>query len=165
MVNLKFVPVAMAAVFCVASCQTTLGVAGGGSGGAVGVSTTVGQANGDFIARGPMVVVPDPTVPGRFEVLRTVGQGPSDYWCAAGQYAIERSHLPPATRIYVEQPMGPGKIGRGQSVGFTTSPSAALLATAEASENGLSMSIDRVGENWGAEHGRTQCKSQIGFFF
>ncbi|MGJ8585971.1 MAG: hypothetical protein ACSHXD_17915 [Marinosulfonomonas sp.] len=165
MLNLKFVPLAVAALFSVASCQTTLGVAGGGAGGAVGVSTTVGQSRGDFIARGPMVVVPDPNVPGRFEVLRTAGQGPSDYWCAAGQFVIERSHLRPGTRIYVDQPMGPGKIGRGQSVGFTTSPSAALKATADAHDNGLSMSIDEVGENWGAEHGRTQCKSQVGFFF
>lgn len=153
------------AMLATASCQTTIGAGSISGGSAVGVSTTVGGggASGDFLVQS-MVVVPDPSVPGRFEVLQRAGRGPSEYWCAAGRYAIERLRVAPASRIYLENPMGPGKLGRGNSVGFTVQPDAALKAKADAQTNGLSMSIDRVGENWGAEHGRLQCKNE-GFFF
>ena len=60
---------ALSSVMVLASCQGTVGVAGGGNGTAVGVSTTVGRAvDGVYFTRNLMWAVPDPSVPGRFEV-------------------------------------------------------------------------------------------------
>ena len=144
----------------------TVGVAGIGNGAAVGVSTTVGQpTNGVYMPRNLMQAVPDASVPGRFEVRQKAGEGGSDYWCAAGQYVIEGRRMHPTTRIYLEQPMGPGRVAGGKSIGFTVAPDADLSAAAAAQENGLNMSMDRISENWSAEHARTQCRSQIGIFF
>jgi len=149
-----------------ASCQGTIGIGGISNGAGVGLSTTVGQpVNGLFVARNLVQVVPDPSVPGRFEVRQRAGEGGSGYWCAAGQYVIEGRRMHPTTRVYLQQPMGPGRVAGRNSIGFTVAPDAQLSATADAQVNGLTMSMKRVGENWSAEHARSQCRNQIGMFF
>lgn len=158
---------AVSSMIVLASCQTTVGVGGVSGGTAVGVSTTLGNAStGTFMTRNLMRAVPDTSVPGRFEVLQKAGQGGSGYWCAAGQYVIEGRRMHPTTRIYLDQVFGPGKMGVGNSIGFTVAPDADLQAIAAAQSNGLNMSMRRVGENWSAEHARSQCApSRFGFFF
>lgn len=156
---------AAAALFALASCQTTVGVGTGGSTG-VAMTTTTGVARGGaFFSRADMRVVPDASDPGRFEVFGAAGSGGSDFWCSAGQYVIEHRRMKTGTRVYLERPIGPGISSSGKSVGFTVAPNAALKAKADAQSNGISMSTNRVGENWSAEHGRTQCPVLPFFFF
>lgn len=164
--GLHVAAVALSSVMVLASCQGTVGVAGIGNGAAVGVSTTVGQpTNGVYMTRNLMQAVPDTSVPGRFEIRQKAGEGGPGYWCAAGQYVLEGRRMHPSTRIYLQQPFGPGRVAGGNSIGFTVAPDADLSAAAAAQENGLNMSMNRIGENWSAEHARTQCRSQIGIFF
>jgi hypothetical protein len=157
----------LSAMLVLASCQATVGVAGGGNGAALGMTTTIGHTpQGTYMTRNLMRAVSDPSAPGRFEVRQKAGEGGSGYWCAAGQYVIEGRRMGPTTRIYLEQPIGPGKVVGGTSIGFTVAPDASLSAAAEAQENGLIMSMNRIGENWSAEHARSQCRgSRFGLFF
>ncbi|WP_380054218.1 hypothetical protein ACFE33_13110 [Falsihalocynthiibacter sp. SS001] len=141
-----FKAAAVLALVGLSACSATVS---GGSGGA---------GPNRFIASNNMVVYGDPSVPGRFEVQQRAGRGGSDYWCAAGEYAIQGMGVGPASRIYLETPYGAGYLSNsGKTAGFTVAPDAQLQAAAAAQSNGLTMSIKRVGENWGAEHARTQC--------
>jgi hypothetical protein len=114
---------------------------------------------GRFLASNGMKVVGDPSASGRFEVLQRGGKGLSDYWCAAGEYVIQALRMKTGTRIYLDQKMGPGKMGISNSAGFTAVPDANLLAIAEGQSKGYAMSITKVGDNWPAEHSRAQCSS------
>ena len=110
-----------------------------------------------FLTSNGMKVVGDPSANGRFEVLQRGGKGPSDYWCAAGQYVIQALGMSPGTRIYLDQKMGAGKMGIGNSAGYTAVPNAELLAIVESQSKGFAMSTSKVGDNWPAEHSRAQC--------
>lgn len=101
----------------------------------------------------------DPSANGRFEVLQLAGKGASDYWCAAGEYVIQRLGMSTGTRIYLDQAMGPGRMGIGNSAGYTAIPNAELLAIVEGQSKGYAMSITKVGDNWPAEHSREQCST------
>lgn len=162
----RIVAAMISSLVFLASCQTTLGVGGVSGGTAAGVSTTVGNGSrGTYLAYNHMRVVPDPAVPGRFEVMQRAGNGGSGYWCAAGEYVIVSRGMRPGTRVYLEQPLGPGKMGIGSSMGFTVAPDAELQAIADAQSNGLVMSMKRIGENWSAEHSRSQCAPVPGIWF
>jgi len=112
-----------------------------------------------FLASNGMRVVGDPSVNGRFEVPQHAGKGPSDYWCAAGEYVIQGLRMKTGTRIYLDQKLGTGNMGIGKSAGYTVSPDANLNAIVEAQSKGLSMSTSKVGDNWPAEHSRSQCST------
>ncbi|MGR3659698.1 MAG: hypothetical protein ACU0CA_00740 [Paracoccaceae bacterium] len=107
--------------------------------------------NKPYSTRNGMRVVAGATSdPGRFDILQKSGSGGSEYWCGAGHYAMERLQVPPATRIYLVQALGPGPLGRN-SIGFSVTPGAA------SGGGGVTMSMKKVGQNWGAEHARSQC--------
>lgn len=112
---------------------------------------------GQYVASNSINVVGDPSVSGRFETRQRGGKGGPDYWCAAGEYVIQSLHMSPGTRMYLEQPMGTSTMGLGRSIGFTVKPDAALIALSEGQSKPLSLSMKRVGDNWTAEHGRTEC--------
>lgn len=155
--------VAAFALIGLSACSTTIS----GSSGGVGASVSTQRSSGGrFIASNSMVVFGDPAVPGRFEVQQRAGRGGSDYWCAAGEYAIQGLGVRPGTRIYLETPYGAGHLSsNGKTAGFTVAPSAELQQRAAIQSNGLTMRIDRVGENWSAEHGRSNCRSPFDFGF
>lgn len=111
-----------------------------------------------FVARNSLVVYPDPTGDGRFEVQKRAGHVGFSYWCAAGEYVLMRDGRGKNARIYVETPLGAGQVApSGEAVGFTTNPDADLQHIAAAQKNGLTMKVSKAGENWSAEHGRAQC--------
>lgn len=62
------------------------------------------------------------TGPDTFSVIFDVSYGDSQYWCAAGDYAV-RIGLPSTTRIYRTSPP-PRK--RGQGIDFSTDPAKAV---------------------------------------
>lgn len=161
-----FKTAAVLATIGVSACNSTIGVSSGGVG--VSASATPQTRTGarTFIASNRMVVYGDPSVPGRFEVQQRAARGASDYWCAAGEYAIQSLGVSPVTRVYVETPYGEGFLSSsGKTAGFTVNPSVELKDSPAAQSNGINMGIKRVGENWSAEHGRIQCPPPFFFDF
>lgn len=155
--------VAAIALVGLTACNTSVS----GSSGGVGASVSTQSARGGtFLASNSMVVYGDPAVPGRFEVQQRAGRGGSDYWCAAGEYAIQMLRVRPGARVYLETPFGQGHLSsNAKTAGFTVAPSNELQQIAAMQSNGLTMRIDRVGENWSAEHGRIQCPSLFNMGF
>lgn len=113
---------------------------------------------GQFTSQYGLRGVGDETNPNRFDILQNAGSGGSDYWCAAGEYAIKKLGAPPTARIYLVQPLGKGRLGRN-SVGFSLNPND---VPGGQSAGGFTMSITKVGQSWGAEHSRSQCKAPDG---
>lgn len=148
------------------ACNSTVAVGTGGAG--VSVSTNSATYSGArlFTASNNMVVYGDPSVPGRFEVQQRASRGGSDYWCAAGEYAIRSLRVATNTRIYLEAPIGAGYLSKSaKTAAFTVSPDSELQQTAARQSNGLTMTVTRVGENWSAAHGDLQCRSEFDFRF
>jgi hypothetical protein len=104
-----------------------------------------------------MRVWTDTSDPSRFDVLQLAGRGGPDYWCAAGRYVIERRGMPNGTRIFLVQPLGRGRLNRN-SIGFSVNPD---IATGGGGTNRVTMSTNDVGQNWSAEHARTQCPVKL----
>ncbi|AML51648.1 hypothetical protein [Falsihalocynthiibacter arcticus] len=154
-----------AAVFSLvglSACNTT--VAGGSGGVGMSASTSSPTRTGAhvFLASNDMVVYGDPAVAGRFEVQQRASRGGSDYWCAAGQYAVQSLGVEPNARIYLAAPIGDGHLSnKAKTAAFTVSPDVELQNIAAAQSNGLTMTITRVGENWSVAHSRLQCDSDF----
>lgn len=110
---------------------------------------------GKYTTRYGLRGVGDASDPSRFDILQNAGSGGSDYWCAAGEYAIKKLGVAPATRVYLVQPLGKGRLGRN-SIGFSVNPNS---VSGGSGANGFTMSMNKVGQNWSAEHARSQCKS------
>ena len=106
------------------------------------------------------LVLPDPSVPGQFEVFPIAGDAGRDYWCAAAKFAERRLNVLPNRRIYVVTPRGPSRTVPGKrSVVFTVAPDAAVVAAGEAiPANDINMDVARVGRNFRMAHGRQTCR-------
>ncbi|MBC7143472.1 MAG: hypothetical protein H5U18_15155 [Rhodobacteraceae bacterium] len=77
-----------------------------------------------FIAQNGLIVQPDG--PASFTVPWRGKSGPADFWCAAGDYAVRKLHLAPATLIYrASEP--PRRSGEG--IRFTLRAEEAASAT------------------------------------
>ena len=76
-----------------------------------------------FRAENGMIV--DQTGPTEFTVASRIGRGPTEYWCAAGDYAIRVLGVPGRTAIYRVTP--PPRQG-GQDITFSLDPA---IGTAE----------------------------------
>ncbi|MCT8159333.1 hypothetical protein [Pseudoruegeria sp. SHC-113] len=114
-----------------------------------------------FIAQNSLQVIANPSRPVDFEVLQQSPNGPSDYWCAAGDYAMRKLGVPSTARIYLRKPIGPAEFRSGRNaIGYTVDPSPELSQRASVLPSRLTMSINRVGENWGAEHARFTCQTR-----
>ena len=103
-----------------------------------------------------MRVWTDTSDPSRFDVLQLAGRGGPDYWCAAGKYVIERRRMDNGTRIFLVQPLGRGRLSRN-SIGFSVNPG---ISVSGGQTNRVTMSTNDVGQNWSAEHARTQCPTK-----
>lgn len=121
-----------------------------------------GQPNGapDAIRtyRGNLVV-PDRTVPGQFEVFSAPGDGPAEFWCAAGIFAEDELNAPSNRRIYVVRPRGPSPTRPGRtSVTFTILPVDGVLQAAEALPQTYALDPDQPGRNLRRIHARMVCR-------
>ncbi|MEH6834384.1 MULTISPECIES: hypothetical protein [Falsihalocynthiibacter] len=142
------------------ACNTS--VSGSSSGVGVSASTPTRAGAHIFTASNNMVVYGDPAVAGRFEVQQRASRGGSDYWCAAGEYAVQSLGVATGARIYLAAPIGDGHLSKNsKTAAFTVSPDAELQQIAAAQSNGLTMTVTRVGENWSAAHGRLQCAANF----
>lgn len=156
------VAVALAAL---SGCNVAVGT-GGGSGPGVAVSTNLGSTSGTYLTRNGFTAVPDPQVPGQFEILPSGRSGASDYWCAAGDYVAMGLGRGGNTRVYVAKAEGASRFASGRkATTFTFAPSAELKAAAEALPESYNFSVKRVGENRHAAAAQTVCRPINPFFF
>lgn len=115
------------------------------------------QSADAFRTKDGMLAQSDPSRNGVFETFAKSGAGTSEYWCAAGDFALRKLHVPVATRLYVVR--GPGRSNidpSRKSVVFTYSPSQDIL-NAAASAGGVSASVTTVGYNMRAAQGQSLC--------
>lgn len=120
-----------------------------------------------FLSQSGLIVLGDPDEFGRFEVLNGANSAAIAYWCAAGGYVATAMNKRGATRMYLEKPLSPSTIQPGShAVTFTINPDQEMLDAAAVVGSPVSMGVKRIGENWGAEHGRSQCVrvKRFGFF-
>ncbi len=132
---------------------------------AVAGCNTAGGTGG-FISEYSLQVLPSPTNPADFEVLQKSPNGATDYWCAAGEYAMKRLGVSPASRVYLRKPSGPAEFREGRrSIGFTIAPSPSVQQAAAAQGQRFTKTMRNVGENWGAESSRSSCFGANSVFF
>lgn len=97
---------------------------------------------------------------GAFDVISRGGSGPSQIWCAAGQYARHALGVRPGARIYVSQPTARNaKLGGRKATRFTVLPNAALKAGPRPGDGGnYSASVSKAGFSLRTAHAETFCK-------
>ncbi|SLN30756.1 hypothetical protein PSA7680_01475 [Pseudoruegeria aquimaris] len=152
------------ALAMLAGCNVAVGTTGS-NGTGVAVSTNVGARGGTYVTRNGFTAIPDPQVPGQFEILAAGRSGAADYWCAAGDYIAMGLGRGGNTRIYLSRPEGASRFVAGRKAAtFTYAPSAELVATGEALPESYNFSVKRVGENRHAAASQTACRPINPFF-
>lgn len=119
----------------------------------LGFQATAVSADEKYSTPNGMRILIDSSNPARFDVLQKAGRGGPDYWCAAGQFVIAGMGMPNGTRIYMVQALGRGRLDRN-SIGYSVNPD---ISVGGGKTNRVTMSMKNVGQNWSAEHARTQC--------
>ncbi|QBF31219.1 hypothetical protein [Thalassococcus sp. S3] len=88
----------------------------------------------------------NPVGPATFEVINRPGKGPSDFWCAAGDFVRGRLSVPSNQRVYIVRGRGPSQTEPGRSaVIFSLQPPAGVDTVAAAQS--ITLSTDRIGDN------------------
>lgn len=125
------------------------------------LSLAATASSADYWARNNMFAVGNPDRPGYFEVFQKATAGPSDYWCAAGEYVRWGVNQRNTTRIYVVRGIGPSLVRAGRnSVIFSFVPYDEIPQLSDA-EKGYSVSISKPGYNLSAGHGTAFCQQSI----
>lgn len=119
----------------------------------LGFQATAVSADERYSTRNGMRIFIDSSNPARFDVLQKAGRAGPDYWCAAGEFVIVGMGMPPVTRIFLVQALGRGRLDRN-SIGYSVNPEISVRGSRT---NRVTMSMNNVGQNWSAEHARTQC--------
>ncbi|MEX0281255.1 MAG: hypothetical protein AB3N13_08720 [Arenibacterium sp.] len=88
-----------------------------------------------------------------FEVIGRPGSGGSDYWCAAGDYALRQLGASATARIYITRTRGtPETSNRLESVQFSLSP-----VDGQTTRTPPFLSMRRVGDNLSVTFARNYC--------
>ena len=90
-----------------------------------------------FVAGNDLTV--RPTGPGQFTVPYQGKPGPTDFWCAAGDYVIRSLGQPPQTRIY-RTSAPPRRSGQGMDFSLSASPEQAKTGLIVLGEDDRSLS-------------------------
>ncbi|MCR9126803.1 MAG: hypothetical protein NXH82_11830 [Rhodobacteraceae bacterium] len=94
----------------------------------------------------------NPVGPETFEVIGRAGSGPTQYWCAAGDYALRVLGAAPQTRIYITGPVGPSATRPGaRAVTFS------LAAPDTVAPQRYDLSVRRTGDALSAIFARQYC--------
>ncbi|PTN03708.1 hypothetical protein C8N32_102237 [Rhodovulum imhoffii] len=96
----------------------------------------------------------DTGIAGQFRVLVKPGYGPTEYWCAAGDYAKDELDLGPGERIYLAAPRD------NEGVLFSV-----LSMEEPEGPRGYSKSLSRPGFSLRVIHARMGCRSLMPFYF
>jgi len=88
-----------------------------------------------------------------FEVVARGGARPGDYWCAAAEYLLYKGSTNATQRIYLVRELGAAETANRRSAAQFS-----LQAPSGVDTNpGVTMSVQRVGENLSAAMARDQC--------
>ena len=88
-----------------------------------------------------------------FEVVARGGARPGDYWCAAAEYLLYKGSTNATQRIYLVRELGVAETANRRSAAQFS-----LQAPSGVDTNpGVTMSVQRVGENLSAAMARDQC--------
>ena len=87
-----------------------------------------------------------------FEVIGEPGSGPTQYWCAAGDYALRALGVAGTQRVYISKPSGPSATRPGK-----TAVTFSLNAPADGRDTGISLSVKDVGDNLSAVFAAQYC--------
>ena len=108
-------------------------------------------ASGAWQADNLLTVNPLPN--GVFEVIGRPGSAGSDYWCAAGDYALRVLGASGTQRIYITRGRGtPETSDRLQSVQFSLT-----LPAGVEPQDGLFLKMKQVGDNLGVAFAQNYC--------
>jgi hypothetical protein len=97
-----------------------------------------------------------PLADGTFEVIPQKSPATSDYWCAAGQYAIAQMSKPVGQPIYVWRSRGDSVANPGRTAvqfGFVPPPGGAVKS--------ISNSLDIIGNSVPASLAKTYCSDRL----
>ncbi len=120
-------------------------------------------AGATWSAFNTMRVVSDPARPATASVISRAQAGPSDFWCAAGDWAIRRRGVAPAGRVYLLRGRGPSPVSYGRSAAtFTTDPPAELAGGPVPGQGGRhALRLDEPGFNLRAAQARGYCPDSL----
>lgn len=91
-----------------------------------------------------------------FEVVARGGARHGDYWCAAAEYLLFNGVTNATQRIYVVRELGNAQTAnRRSAVQFSVTPPAGVDTNP-----GISLTVQRVGENLSAASARSQCHNR-----
>ena len=131
----------------------------------VGVAILAGcaatAARADFIARNGMTAAGNPARAGYFEVFQRALAGPSDYWCAAGEYARYGVGEHNTTRVYVVRGPGPSQVRPGRTSVIYSFVKYDDIPDLSEADKGYSVSVARPGYNLSAAHGTAFCRDSV----
>ncbi|MCV2881418.1 hypothetical protein [Actibacterium sp. XHP0104] len=123
-----------------------------------------GDAPQPYHANNELWVTPAADDANSFVVRSVPGAGNHHIWCAATDYVRHELRLPPETRIYLSEPVGPAaNQPRTRVVGFTVAPDADLLAEAAALPDSLFLTLKKRGANLSAFFFGPDCHSVMRF--
>ncbi|NDR59603.1 hypothetical protein [Aliiruegeria sabulilitoris] len=118
-------------------------------------------ASADFRARNWMLAAPNPTRAGYFEVFQKATAGPSDYWCAAGEFVRYGMRAHNTTRIYVVRGLGPSQARKGRHAVLFSYVKYDDIPDLSDKEKGYSVSISKPGYHLSAAHGSSFCRKSL----
>ncbi|SDK30771.1 hypothetical protein [Aliiruegeria lutimaris] len=119
------------------------------------------SASADFVARNWMKAAPNPTRAGYFEVFQKATAGPSDYWCAAGEFVRYGLREHNTTRIYVVRGLGPSQARKGRHSVLFSYVKYDNIPDLSDKEKGYSVSISKPGYHLSAAHGSSFCRKSL----
>jgi hypothetical protein len=125
------------------------------------LSLAAGAAQADYLARNGMIAVGNPARAGYVEVFQRALAGPSDYWCAAGEYVRNAAHQPGTTRMYIVRGLGPSQVRRGRSAVVFSFVKYDDIPTMSDAEKGYSVSDSKPGYNLSAGHATAFCSDSL----
>lgn len=97
-----------------------------------------------------------PVSNGSFEIVGRITSSPNQFWCGAGNYALTKLRTAANQRIYVARTVVPNAAYQGQpSVLFSLTPPPGANT-----QTGVTLAVDRVGENLSAAQARAYCYDQ-----
>ena len=118
-------------------------------------------AAADFLARNGMRAAANPARAGYFEVFQRALAGPSDYWCAAGEYVRYGVKEHNTTRVYVVRGPAPSQVRPGRTSVLYSFVKYDDIPDMSDAEKGYSVSITKPGYHLSAAHGTAFCQASV----
>lgn len=130
---------------------------------AAALATAIGalpaSAQSFFVAFNNLTVVGDRQAPGAMEVLWKQRTGPTDFWCAAGDFARSRLGASLTDRVYLLRGSGQSQlVANRRATAFTIVPEPGFENAPRGGQGGaISLSVTEPGYSLTVAHARAFC--------